>query len=143
MTVIMTDCIFCKIIRKEIPAEIIYENDSALALLDINPKAPGHTMVLAKVHAPTILDLPEKEVEPVFGAVKKVTAMIKEVLRPDGFTIGINHGRYAGQAIDHLHIHILPRYKGDGGTSIHGVVNNPPQESLNEMRQKILKSYDH
>ncbi|MBI2591597.1 MAG: HIT family protein, partial [Candidatus Brennerbacteria bacterium] len=61
-------------------------------------------------------------------------------LKPDGFTIGINHGEASGQAVDHLHIHIIPRWKNDGGGSIHGVVNNPPKESLEEIKKKILHS---
>ena len=133
----MVNCIFCKIVKKEIPAEVIYDNDFVLAILDINPCASGHTMVLPKVHVETILDLPE--VGPVFEAVKKVTGRLKEVFNPDGFTIGINQGRAAGQAIDHLHIHIIPRYKGDGGGSIHSIVQNHSKESLSVIKDRILK----
>ena len=136
----MSNCLFCNIVNKEIPADnIIYEDESALGLLDVNPLAPGHTMVLPKVHAENIIDLPETQVGPLFLAVRHVTNLLKNALTPDGFTIGINHGKNAGQAIDHLHIHVIPRYKDDGGTSIHGVVNNPPKESLQEIKEKILK----
>ena len=133
------DCLFCKIIKKEIPAEIIYEDDKTAAILDINPRSPGHTMVLSKIHRQTILDLPEKEIEPLFGAVKKVTQLIKNSLKPEGFTIGINHGKISGQVIDHLHIHIIPRFKDDGGGSVHSVVNNPPAKSLAEIKSEIIK----
>ena len=133
----MVGCLFCKIVKKEIPVEVIYDNDFVLAILDINPCASGHTMVLPKVHVETILDLPE--VGSVFEAVKKVTGRLKKVFNPDGFTIGINQGRAAGQAIDHLHIHIIPRYKNDGGVSLHGVVDNPPKESLSSIKDKIIK----
>ena len=133
------DCLFCKIIKKEIPAEIIYEDDKTAAILDINPRSPGHTMVLPKIHRQTILDLPEKEIEPLFGAVKKVTQLIKNSLKPEGFTIGINHGKISGQVIDHLHIHIIPRFKDDGGGSVHSVVNNPPAKSLAEIKSEIIK----
>jgi len=131
------DCLFCKIIKKEIPAEIIYEDGKTLAILDINPRSPGHTMVLSKFHSETILDLPEKEIGSLFGAVKKVTQLIKNGLKPEGFTIGINHGKISGQVIDHLHIHIIPRFKDDGGGSVHSVVNNPPTKSLSEIKSKI------
>lgn len=131
------DCLFCKIINKEIPAEVVYEDDNALAVLDVNPRSPGHTMVLLKVHAETILELSDDGVQPFFSAVKKVVGLIQEKLSPDGFTLGINHGKVAGQAIDHLHFHIIPRFRDDGGTSLHGVVNNPPEESLEEMAEKI------
>src|SRR3989344_4391458 len=135
----MEDCLFCKIVKKEISAEIVYENEVAIGLLDVHPKAPGHTMVIPKNHVATILDLPENETGPLFTAVKNVTRILQKALVPDGFNIGLNHGKDGGQAIDHLHVHIIPRYKGDGGTSMHGIVDNPPQESLQEIKEKILQ----
>jgi len=135
----MADCIFCKIANKEIPAEVVYEDAHATAVLDINPIAPGHTMILPKVHAENILDLDDAELPPLFFAVKRVTALLNDAFHPDGFTIGINHGKWAGQAIDHLHVHVVPRWKNDGGKSIHSVVANPPSESLTEIRKKIIK----
>ncbi len=137
------NCLFCKIIKKEIPAEIIYEDEKTLAILDINPRAPGHAMVLPKVHGETILDLPENEIGPLFSAVKKITRLIQKSLKPEGFTIGINHGKISGQVIDHLHIHIIPRFKNDEGSSIHSVVNNPPKESLKEIKNKIKLQNDY
>jgi len=116
---------------------MIYESDFAVGVLDIHPIAPGHTMILPKVHAETILDLPDAALEGVFRAVKETTARLKEVLLPQGFTIGINHGRVSGQTIDHLHIHIIPRWENDGGKSIHSVVQNPPQESVEAMAKRI------
>lgn len=136
----MSNCLFCEIAKKDVPADVIYEDESALAVLDVHPLAPGHAMVLSKVHAENILDLPETRVGPLFLAVRNVTGLLKRALAPDGFTIGINHGKDAGQAVGHLHIHVIPRYKDDGGTSIHGVVNNPPTESLAEIKSKILNA---
>jgi len=135
----MADCLFCKIAKKEIGADVIYEDDSTLAFLDINPRSPGHTMIIPKVHAQNILDLPDGEIEGVFKAVKKVTNLILKALQPDGFTIGINHGKVSGQVVEHLHVHIMPRFADDGGGSVHGVVNNPPKESLQQIKNKILK----
>ena len=135
----MEDCLFCKIVKKEISAEIVYENEVAIGLLDVHPKAPGHTMVIPKNHVATILNLPENETGPFFIAVKNATRMLQKALVPDGFNIGLNHGKDGGQTIDHLHVHIIPRYKGDGGTSMHGIVDNPPQESLQEIKEKILQ----
>lgn len=137
----MTNCLFCKIAQKQIPAEIVYEDDKTLAFLDIRPKAPGHTMVIPKIHAENIIDLPESEVEPLFRSVKLVTEKINRALTPRGFTIGINHGKVSGQAIDHIHVHIIPRFEADGGTSIHGVVDNPPKESAEEIARKITDSH--
>jgi histidine triad (HIT) family protein len=130
------DCLFCKIANKEMVADVVYENDGAVGVLDVHPVAPGHTMILPKVHAENILDLPKNKIEPVFIAVNEMTKKLQEIFNPDGFTIGINHGKVSGQAVDHLHIHIIPRFKGDGGKSIHSVVDNSP-ESLAEIKEKF------
>ena len=71
------DCLFCKIVAKEIPSLVVYEDDHALAFLELHPRSPGHTMVIPKVHAPTIADLPDAEVGPLFIAVKKVAELLK------------------------------------------------------------------
>jgi histidine triad (HIT) family protein len=133
----MEDCLFCKIAAKKIPAEIIYEDEHSVAFLDINPRSPGHTMVISKYHSRDLLDLPEQELSPLFSAVKRVTGQIAKTLAPAGFIIGINHGAVSGQTIEHLHIHIVPRFKGDGGSSVHSVVYNPPKESLEAIAYKI------
>lgn len=134
------DCIFCKIGAKEIPSEMVYEDDHALAFLDIAPRAPGHAMVIPKVHAATFLDLPEAEIGPLFAAVKAVTQKIEQALKPDGFTVGINHGDAAGQTVKHLHVHVIPRWKDDGGGSIHSVVDNAPKEPVADLAKRILGS---
>ncbi len=133
----MDECLFCKIINKQQVAQIIYEDDAVVAVLDIFPRSIGHTMILPKRHMETILEMKPEEISPVFDAVKKVTQLLKDKLNPDGFTIGINHGKVSGQAIDHLHIHIVPRFLGDNGGSVHTVVDNPPKESLEEVAKKI------
>ncbi len=132
------ECLFCDLVSKKKPSHIVYEDDSAVAMLDIFPRSQGHTIVVPKVHAETILDLPDDQVGPLFLAVKKMTQILKNKLNPDGFTIGINHGKVSGQAIDHLHIHIIPRFKGDNGGSIHTIVDNPSGMSLEEVEEKII-----
>lgn len=131
------DCLFCKIVAHEISADVVYEDERVLGILDIHPVAPGHVMVIPKVHSENLTDLPDAEVGPVFMAVKTVLGKLKSALSPDGFTIGINHGKVSGQVIDHLHIHLIPRFNGDGGQSIHSVVSNPPKESLAEIKKRI------
>ena len=131
------DCLFCKIGKKEISAEFVYEDEHAFGILDINPIAPGHSMIIPKVHSENLLDLPDVEIAGVFSAAKKMTKILKDVFSPAGFTIGINHGKVSGQVIDHLHIHIIPRFDGDGGKSVHSVVNNSPKESVAEIANRI------
>ena len=134
------DCLFCDIASKKIPALIVYEDDNSIGFLDISPRAPGHTVVIPKSHVETILDLDDGRITEFFGAVRNVTEVLKKALNPEGFTIGINHGKPAGQAIDHIHAHIIPRWRNDGGNSIHSVVSNPPEESLESIQKKILKT---
>jgi histidine triad (HIT) family protein len=133
----MTDCLFCKIAAGEIPGEIIYQDARALAFLDIMPKAPGHTMVIPKIHAANILDLPEAEIGPLFAAVRKIAELLTRVLKADGLTIGINQGKASGQEVEHLHIHLLPRWRSDRGGSIQSVVHNAPKESLKDIAKKL------
>ncbi|MDP3947287.1 MAG: HIT family protein [bacterium] len=130
-------CLFCSISKKEIGSEVIYEDEDVFAFLDISPRAPGHTMVISKIHSETMLDLSDEALAPLFKGVKEVTARLEAALKPDGFTIGINHGQASGQVVEHLHVHIIPRFEGDGGGSIHSVVSNPPRESLEEIAAKI------
>jgi histidine triad (HIT) family protein len=133
-----SDCLFCKIAEKKIPAKIVYEDDRTLAFLDIKPSAPGHTMVIPKYHASTLAALPDKEIAPLFLAVKKVAELLVAGLHPDGITIGVNQGRASGQEIDHLHVHLVPRSHGDGGGSVQSVVHQASRESLEEIQKKIL-----
>lgn len=134
-------CLFCNIVKGDIPSHKIYENDKALAFLDINPISLGHSVIIPKEHAGTVIDLPEDQVEPVFQVVKKVTEMLSKSLDADNFTIGINHGRMLGHPdIDHLHIHVIPRFEGDGGKDLHSVVNNPPEEDIATTKEKIINN---
>ena len=132
-------CLFCKIARREFPASLIYEDMHAVAFLDIEPCSTGHTVVIPKRHAETILDLHGGDVSTLFTAVRAVTVVLKKALNADGFTIGINHGQVAGQVIPHLHVHVIPRYLGDAGGSLHTVVTTPPIESVEAIAEKIKK----
>ncbi|RMD67150.1 HIT family protein [Candidatus Parcubacteria bacterium] len=134
------ECIFCAIAARSIPAEVVYEDENIIAFLDIHPHAPAHTVVIPKTHAATLLDLPEKDLQPLFTAVKKITRALLAAVAADGMTIGINHGKAAGQAIPHLHVHLMPRFRGDGGGSLHSVVRNVPQEPLEKLAARVRES---
>lgn len=116
---------------------VVYEDNDTLAFLDIHPRAVGHTMVIPKKHSETTLDLPEDGYGPIMKAMVETEKKLSEALRPDGFTIGINQKKAAGQEIDHLHVHIIPRYLNDGGGSLQSVVSEPPEESVEEIFKKI------
>ena len=131
------DCIVCKIIKKEIPNYKVYEDGAKLAFLDIQPRSKGHTVIVLKRHAPTVEELSEEEIKDLFAAVKKVVAKIKVTLKPDGFSIGWNNGSAAGQVVPHLHVHIIPRWQGDGGGNMHSIINNPSKDSLEDLAKLI------
>jgi len=107
------DCIFCAIAAGEIPSFKVYEDDLALAYLDINPFSKGHTLVIPKAHAAGLLDADDKMLSELVLRVKKVAAHIKEKLGCDGFNILQNNGEAAGQTVRHIHFHIVPRWNGD------------------------------
>ncbi|RJP45748.1 HIT family protein [Candidatus Parcubacteria bacterium] len=133
-------CLFCRIAEKKLVAWVVHEDDHSLAFLDIQPRAPGHTMVIPRRHAATLFDLSPEEIGPLFSAVQKVARRVSGALGAEGLTMGINHGRVSGQVVDHLHIHILPRFGSDRGGSIQSVVNNPREGSLEEMAKKIRET---
>ena len=134
----MSECLFCKIIKKEIPASIFYEDESNIAFLDVDPHALGHTMVISKTHSKNILDLEDSRLCSLFGAVKKVVKMLDVSLVPEGFTIGINQGEAAGQVIEHLHVHVMPRHKNDNGGSIQSIVSSKQGENIEEIKDIII-----
>ena len=136
----MDHCIFCKIAKGEIPSDKVYEDDVVFAFLDIHPRSPGHTMVIPKTHAETMLDLPSEQIGLFFQDVQMLVSIIKKALAPDAFTLGMNHGRVSGQEVDHMHFHIMPRWQGDGGHSIQSVVSNTPKEDVKTIAEKIRKA---
>jgi len=131
------ECLFCRIRDKQLVGHIIFEDDHAFAILDIQPRAPGHAMVIPKYHSPTVLGLPDEEIGPLFAAVKRVSGLLMQSLKPDGLTIGINQGRVSGQIVDHLHVHVMPRFLNDRGGAVQSVVNNPEGGPLDMMVRKI------
>jgi histidine triad (HIT) family protein len=121
----MDKCVFCKIAKKEISSNIVHEDDNSLAFLDVKPHAKGHTVIIPKQHAVTIFDVEDESYINLMKTVKKTMSILKDKLHTDGFNVGWNHNTAGGQVVPHLHIHIFPRYNGDGGGSMHTIINNP------------------
>ena len=110
----MTDCIFCKIIAKEVPADLLYEDDYVIAFLDINPVAKGHCLVLPKQHYEKLEDIPEDLLKEFIVRLKKIAKILIKATEKEGFNIVVNNGKAAGQLVFHSHWHIMPRSKDDG-----------------------------
>jgi histidine triad (HIT) family protein len=109
----MTDCVFCKIVLKEIPSEVLYENDKVISVLDINPIHFGHALIIPKQHCNDFLDLPEETYHAILQAAKIVTEALVKSLKLEGYNLFSNNGTIAGQSVFHFHLHITPRYRND------------------------------
>lgn len=134
----MQDCLFCKIIAKEIPCHKVFEDENVLAFLDIHPCAKGHTVIIPKKHFGNLLEMSMAEWEVMSRGLSTVLTKVKEVLNPDGMNLGINNGKAAGQAVGHVHWHILPRWEGDGGGSMHSIVRNGGEVDVKEVAKLFL-----
>lgn len=109
----MNNCIFCKIIKGEIPSSTIYEDDSFQVIMDISPATKGHAVLFPKKHAENLLELDDTEASKALIVAKKVAKAMKEELDCEGVNLLQNNGEIAGQTIFHFHIHIIPRYQDD------------------------------
>ena len=107
------NCIFCKIINKEIPSKIVYEDDLVIAILDLSQATYGHTLVMPKKHYANIYEIDDDTLAHLIKVVKELAIKLKNKLHADGINILNNNDEAAGQTIMHYHIHILPRYKND------------------------------
>lgn len=110
----MEDCLFCKIINGEIPCEKVFENDNFVAFLDINPVTTGHTLVVPKKHSYNVLDTDEDVLCELGRILKKLSKAVTKAMGTESFNLNQNNGEISGQAIPHLHWHIVPRYPDDG-----------------------------
>lgn len=108
------DCVFCKIVAGELPSTKVYEDDQVLAFMDINPLNDGHLLVVPRRHAETLWDLEIEEAAAVARAARRIAEGIRDALRPDGLTLNQANGRAAHQVVPHFHLHLIPRWAGDG-----------------------------
>jgi histidine triad (HIT) family protein len=134
------DCIFCGIVAGEIPGRIVAENDHAIAFLDANPMAAGHTLAVPREHRERFADMTDEEADAVFGLLHDLAPAVAAAVDADGATVGMNDGPVAGQEIDHAHAHLIPRFEGDDGGPIHVAVGTRPDlsdEELDEVAAEI------
>ena len=138
------ECPFCGIVSGKIPSMKIYEDEGILAFLDINPRNPGHTLVVPKKHCGNLFDLSEEDAGEIFMVVRKVAEAVKAGTKADGISISQSNGRAAGQLVPHLHFHIIPRYLTEGPIGLEGVlpVKKFDQESMKKISEAIKKGME-
>lgn len=134
----MEDCIFCKIIKGDIPSSKIYENDKVYAFLDISPVNKGHALIVPKKHSKNMLEDDDDDLKAVIHASKIVAKAIIMAVRADGFNLGVNTNSAAGQVVFHTHFHIIPRFNDDGLKQWTGA---PYEDNeMQSIQNKILNS---
>jgi len=127
------DCIFCAIAAGDAPARTVHETDRTTAFLDVNPLARGHTLVVPRTHAERLGDLPADDAAELFATVHELVPAVEAAVDADATTIGVNDGTAAGQEVPHVHVHVVPRFEGDGGGPIHGVAGARPDLSEDDL----------
>jgi histidine triad (HIT) family protein len=132
----MSDCVFCKIMAKQIPATIVHEDAETLAFMDIGQVNPGHVLVALKAHRENIYALDDTQAAAVFRTVARVARAVRAAFSPPGMSLYQANGAPAGQTVLHFHVHVLPRHEGDG-MQLTWPVKNPPRERLEDYAAKI------
>ena len=132
----MENCVFCRIVAKQIPATVVHEDEHTLAFMDIGQVNPGHVLVAVKEHVENLYALDDAKAAAVFRAAARVARAIRSAFGPEGLSVYQANGKAAGQTVFHLHIHLVPRYEGDG-MALTWPVKNPPREKLAEYAEKI------
>lgn len=129
-------CIFCSIVKGDIPARVIYEDDKFLAFMDAFPRAVGHTLVIPKEHFETFDELPEELACEMMSVIHKVVKKL-ENLDMDGFNLLNNNKKISGQEVPHVHFHIIPRYENEGYPVY--VLKDPINVDLDHIYDKIME----
>ncbi len=133
------ECIFCKIVSKQAPSSIIYEDKTVLAFLDIRPLTLGHALVIPKAHYVDIFDIPKNTLCSIHETSKLISPAIKKVTGADGISIIQQNGKSAGQDIFHLHVHVVPRFEGQKIPSFNEL-KPVERDKLDAMAKKIRQS---
>lgn len=137
------NCIFCKIATGQIPARVVAQNDGAMAFLDAFPLAAGHALVVPKAHFQKVQDMNASDAQAVFDLVHKIAGKIESAAGTTASTIAIHNGKEAGQEVQHVHVHIIPRKPSDGAAPVHSMFKNRPKLSAQEMDallEKMMRS---
>lgn len=129
----MDTCIFCKIAGGEIPSATLYEDDDFRVILDLGPASKGHALILPKEHYANLYEIPDELAAKAMKLAKKMASAMTKALGCDGFNLVQNNGEVAGQTVFHFHMHLIPRYEGDGA----GITWNPGTLT-DEVRDEVV-----
>ncbi|HZO02139.1 MAG TPA: HIT family protein [Burkholderiales bacterium] len=132
----MSDCVFCKIVARQIPATVVHEDDQVLAFMDLGQVNPGHVLVTLKAHVENLFGLEPAQAGAVASAAARIARGIRAAFSPEGLSVYQANGKAAGQTVFHYHMHLVPRYEGDG-MALTWPVKNPPRQKLEEYAAKI------
>lgn len=136
------ECLFCNIISGEVPSSKVYEDEMVYAFLDIAPSSNGHTLIMPKKHVERFNDMSPDDAALFFKSVNKIAKAVEKGVSADGSNIGLNNGKAAGQEVPHVHIHLIPRYEGDGGGGMKSIVHtNPDTDNLDEIAARIRETF--
>lgn len=136
----MSDCIFCKIIKGEIPSATIFEDDEFKVILDRFPSGEGHVLIIPKNHVANIFEIDEEQAGRLFKLAVKVSKVMKDVLGFENMNVLQNNGEVAGQSVFHFHMHLIPRYENDG-INIKWNPTEPTDEDIEAVRKKIAEKF--
>jgi histidine triad (HIT) family protein len=132
----MTNCVFCRIVARQIPATVVHEDEHTLAFMDLGHVNPGHVLVAVKAHVENLFGLENDQASAVSATMLRVARAIRDAFAPHGLSVYQANGKAAGQTVLHYHLHLVPRYDGDG-MALTWPVKNPPREKLEEYAVKI------
>ena len=127
----MSNCVFCRIVAKEISAALVYEDQLTIAFMDAGQVNPGHVLVAAKGHAENIYQLDDGQAAALLKTAARVARAIRDAFNPQGLSVYQANGKAAWQTVFHYHMHLLPRHEGDG-MALAWPAKNPPREKLAE-----------
>ncbi|MFQ5988650.1 MAG: HIT family protein [Candidatus Methylomirabilales bacterium] len=137
----MSGCLFCQIAQGERHAHTIFEEEGAVAFLDIFPCTPGHTLVIPRLHYASLSEMPLEKAGRLFQAAAQVAGKVQAAMGATGFNLGVNNGKAAGQEVFHVHIHIIPRYPNDGGGSMKSVARMRGEKDLEQIATKVRQAF--
>lgn len=137
------NCVFCGVVNGTIPARIIAENKNAIAFLDANPMSDGHTLVISKMHYTNISETPKEVLKDMISLVNIVANRLNnsKMLKPWGINYLSNEGKIAGQEVNHVHIHIIPKYGKDEGFKFGLANNHIITKTLDEVKEELTANY--